>query len=470
MNKLGVIVPHRHRWEHLAIFKRHIINYLDSKKIPFELIIVNQDDAKQFNRGMLLNIGFKYAKRLGCNYVVFHDIDLLPVDVDYSYSSFPVHLAKDIVEEETGNHKKTFEQYFGGVTIFPVDEFRRMNGYSNRYWGWGFEDDDLLLRCVRNGCETDLGFVKNAKRKFTALYFNGINSYVEIKNNFDLNTDLTFFVSFYPEDLECDHTKESDVFTAFSLPGYDTAVSYNSFQRYNFVTFDKEEKAFYINSDIRTNHQTVICVTISLQEGKIKLYQDGLLVGETEGFKDLRSYEDVGTFYLGAGNPTRDGDPNMFKGLIDSFAVIKKSLSEEEIIELSTSHKFGKYKLSKELHILYNASNIRNDRLVDQSGNKNHARIFNCDVREINLASHKKLEIPRRRKGLFKALGHSENGFFENKWKDQATRWNQLRFVNEVSKNYSLANSDEEDGVFRIKFTEHGIKKDRNITWIDVGI
>jgi hypothetical protein len=200
------------------------------------------------------------------------------------------------------------------------------------------------------------------------------------------------------------------------------------------------------------------------------LYQDGVLIGETGGFKDLRSYEDIDTFYLGAGNPNREGDPNMFKGLIDSFAVIKKTLSEEEIIELSTSQKFGKYKLSKELHILYNAKNIRNYRLVDQSGNKNHARIFNCDIREINLTSHKKLEIPRRRKGLFKALGHSENGFFENKWKDQATRWNQLRFVNEVYKNYSLSNSDDEDGVFKIKFTEHGIKKDRNITWIDVGI
>jgi hypothetical protein len=469
MNKLGVIVPHRHRWEHLDIFKKRIVNYLNEKKIPFEIIIVNQDDAKQFNRGMLLNIGFKYAKRLGCNYVVFHDIDLIPIDVDYSYSEYPVHLAKDMVDDETEKNKKTFDQYFGGVTIFPVDEFRRINGYSNKYWGWGFEDDDLLLRCVRNGCETDLGFVKNAKRKFTALYFNGINSYVEIKNNFNTDTDLTFFVSFYPEELECDHTKDSDVFTAFSLPGYDTAVSYNSFQRYNFVTFDDNEKAYYINSDIKPNYQTIICVTISLTEKKIKFYQDGELIGETDGFDNIRSYEDINLFYLGAGNPNRIGDPNMFKGLIDSFAVIKKCLSEEEALEISKTQQFKKYRISKELHLLYNAKNIRNYRLVDQSGNKNHGRIFNCDVREIELPSHRKIEIPRRRKGLFKALGHSENGFFENKWKDHATRWNQLRFVNEISKNYSISAADD-DGVFRIKFTEHGIKKDKNITWIDVGI
>jgi hypothetical protein len=469
MNKLGVIVPLRNRWEHFDIFKKHIVNYLNEKKILFEVIIVHQDDAKQFNRGMLLNIGFKYAKRLGCNYVVFHDVDLIPVDADYSYSRYPVHLAKDIVDDETKQNKKTFDQYFGGVTIFPVDEFRRINGYSNKYWGWGFEDDDLLLRCVRNGCETDLGFIKNAKRKFSALYFNGINSYVEIKNNFNMDTDLTFFVSFYPEELECDPEKDSDVFTAFSLPGYDTAVSYNSFQRYNFVTFDDKEKAYYINSDIKPNYQTIICVTISLTEKKITFYQDGELVGETGGFDNIRSYEDINLFYLGAGNPNRIGDPNMFKGLIDSFAIIKKCLSGEEVLEISKEQQFKKYKISKELHLLYSAKNIRNYRLVDQSGNKNHGRIFNCDVREIELPSHKKMEIPRRRKGLFKALGHSENGFFENKWKDSATRWNQLRFVNEISKNYSISAADD-DGVFRIKFTEHGTKKDKNITWIDVGI
>jgi hypothetical protein len=33
---------------------------------------------------------------------------------------------------------------------------------------------------------------------------------------------------------------------------------------------------------------------------------------------------------------------------------------------------------------------------------------------------------------LFKSLKHDENGFLGNKWKDQATRWNQLRFQNEV--------------------------------------
>jgi hypothetical protein len=93
-NKLGIIVPYRNRYEHLENFKNVITTYLDYTKTDYELIIVEQDDAKQFNRGMLLNIGFQYAKQKKCNYVVFHDIDMLPVGVDYSYSEIPLHLSK----------------------------------------------------------------------------------------------------------------------------------------------------------------------------------------------------------------------------------------------------------------------------------------------------------------------------------------------------------------------------------------
>src|SRR5262249_15632851 len=39
------------------------------------------------------------------------------------------------------------EKYFGGVVMFPVPLFRQINGYSNGYWGWGYEDTDMRIRC-----------------------------------------------------------------------------------------------------------------------------------------------------------------------------------------------------------------------------------------------------------------------------------------------------------------------------------
>ena len=99
-HKLGVIVPFRLRDEHLKIFIDKIDEHLKNQNIDYELIVVNQDNAKQFNRGMLLNIGYMYAKKLKCDYLVFHDVDMVPIDVDYSYSDVPLHLATSFVDQD----------------------------------------------------------------------------------------------------------------------------------------------------------------------------------------------------------------------------------------------------------------------------------------------------------------------------------------------------------------------------------
>jgi len=256
MKKLGVIVPYRNRLKHLEVFKDSITNYLNEKNIPHEIIIINQDDAKLFNRGALLNIGYLYARQMDCDYVVFHDVDMLPVNVDYSYSHVPLHLANDITKE-------TFDTYFGGVTMFPIDTFEEINGYSNKYWGWGYEDDDLLVRCKKFNVPLDEIKTKNIKGSGSIVKFNGVDAYVKGKNTFKFNKNFTLFISFYPEKLTCDTGKDVDEFSVFSVPGYDFSISYTSFSRYNFCTFDEEKNALYINSKIKTNYKTNIALTIN---------------------------------------------------------------------------------------------------------------------------------------------------------------------------------------------------------------
>ena len=147
-HKLGVIIPYRNRLEHLSRFLTCIKTYLNLRKINYEIIVINQDNGKQFNRGMLLNIGFIEAVKLECDYVVFHDVDMLPVDVDYSYSEIPLHLATGFMLNPDEKKRELFEQYFGGVTMFSVESFKKIDGYSNKYWGWGYEDTDLLLSLI----------------------------------------------------------------------------------------------------------------------------------------------------------------------------------------------------------------------------------------------------------------------------------------------------------------------------------
>ena len=93
MSKLGVIVPYRNREAHLNTFIPRIKKKLKKDKIDYELIIVEQSSKQAFNRGKLLNIGVAKALGLGCTYVALHDVDMIPIDVDYSYVDRPTHLA-----------------------------------------------------------------------------------------------------------------------------------------------------------------------------------------------------------------------------------------------------------------------------------------------------------------------------------------------------------------------------------------
>ena len=467
-SKLGIIVPYRNRPDQLEVFIEHMESYLADKDLRYEIFIVDQDNAKQFNRGILLNIGYIYAKKIRCNYIVLHDVDMLPVNVDYSYSDIPLHLSTDFILEEGEKEREVFEEYFGGVTMFPIETFEKINGYSNKYWAWGYEDTDLLLRCKENGIELNTMKLKNMGRLGKSLKFNGKDSYVQCKNVIDFYEHVTIFVSFFPEKLHLDHTKDSDEFTVFSIPGYDFAICYNSFSRYNFCAFDSKLNALFVNSNIKTNYKTNMTITVDAENRVIRVYQDGIFIGETPTYRKLYRYKLQPYFYLGVGNLDREITTNYFKGNIDSFAYYNELLSDDEIKEISNDNSdLMKYKSSKFLKTYYDANHIENYKLVDLSGNGNDGKIVKCEIVKDEFDEYTDVSVPYKRPSLFKSLKHDENGFLGNKWKDQATRWNQLRFQNEVSYHKELL---YDDGIKEVQFVEHTKTSVRNITYINVGI
>ena len=38
--------------------------------------------------------------------------------------------------------------YVGGVSVLSNSDFKKINGFSNVFWGWGGEDDDLYHRLL----------------------------------------------------------------------------------------------------------------------------------------------------------------------------------------------------------------------------------------------------------------------------------------------------------------------------------
>jgi hypothetical protein len=216
-----------------------------------------------------------------------------------------------------------------------------------------------------------------------------------------------------------------------------------------------------------------MAVVLDRDEKIIKVYQDGVFIGETPMFKKLYFYKKEPFFYLGVGNPNREKTENYFRGTIDRFAYFDDILNNDEVFDISTNedkslkNDFKNYKSSLDLKIYYDANFIENYQLVDLSGNGNNGIIVKCEIVDSSYNEFTEIKIPFRRKSLFRSLPHEQNGFLGTKWKDQATRWNQLRFLNEVSINNELLYND---GLSDLEFVQHGLMNDNKTYHAIIGI
>jgi len=108
-------------------------SYLAKLENQHTIYIIEQLEGKPFNRAKLLNIGFLESKA-DHDYFIFHDVDMLPHGVDYSYRECPTHMASGA--SQFGG-TMPYPDYFGGVTMFNRESAELVNGFSNEYWGWG---------------------------------------------------------------------------------------------------------------------------------------------------------------------------------------------------------------------------------------------------------------------------------------------------------------------------------------------
>lgn len=141
---ISIIIPYRNRQLHLRKFLPAIEHHLRREKVSAEVMIIEQADEKPFNRAKLLNIGFLHSTS---GHVVFHDVDMLPLaPTSYKPQDNATHLAG---RASQFRYQMPYKTYFGGVTMFCRKSFEKVNGFSNVFWGWGAEDDDMFNRCEK---------------------------------------------------------------------------------------------------------------------------------------------------------------------------------------------------------------------------------------------------------------------------------------------------------------------------------
>jgi len=431
--KLGVCVPYRNREEHLKEFIPVISKFLESKDIDFKIYFAHQIDDKLFNRGAMKNIAAKHAFEDGCDYIVWHDIDMVPEDdtCDYSFpNDNPQHIAVRISQSD---YQLKYEEYFGGAVVFSKEQVERTNGYSNEYWDWGMEDDDLFWRCVKEGYANKTKLDYNEEQ--IVAYFNGVDSKIEFKPSREQRACLSDShtvsilvkadqqIEKVPIWLIGDSERQFIEYPIFRKPGYDWGLSFNNSRAYTMQLWDRMKNHIYQWIKRYENQWSWVTMAVDAETKKIHFYLNGresdarLGTGTQSPFTYEEPLKRYGTepFYVGYSNSPNE---SFFKGGIASIAMWNRCLTADEIKNIHTE--------------------FPNDGLVLDlfTMGLEFGESTNIELKKENIEIPHTI-LPHRINGKFKCLPHPTEGLINEggieKWaKGETTAKNERRYILEM--------------------------------------
>ncbi|CAF0925443.1 unnamed protein product [Adineta ricciae] len=155
--RTAIIVPLQGRAYNAKAFLLNMHAFLRRQQLTYIIFLIEQilPGSPQFNKGRLFNTAVRYIqqKNLNITCLILHDVDLLPEDDGNFYtceSKHPKHTTSRVRSLGTNTgYMRYYEFLIGGVLLLSFDMYKKLNGFSNLYWGWGGEDDDLALRLIQ---------------------------------------------------------------------------------------------------------------------------------------------------------------------------------------------------------------------------------------------------------------------------------------------------------------------------------
>lgn len=448
--KLGVCVPYRNRELHLNEFIPKVGKYLKEQGINFQMYFCHQVDDKLFNRGATKNIAAKHAFEDGCDYIVWHDIDMIPEEgADYSYpKNAPRHIATRISQMD---YQLKYHEYFGGAVLFTKEQVEATNGYSNNYWDWGMEDDDLFWRCHKEGLTADSYLTKNHTQKF--ISYNGSNSYSKINFNRNLRglTSRSHTISILcrayqqpeknPIFLIGDNKTKYVEYPIFRIPGYDYGISFNNSRAVSLTYWNNFNHHNYMWIKRYDNQWSWVTAVIDSDTRQSHFYLNGTEVDSKAGFGSpsplsfsgkLKNYSTQNIYIGSSPSLADDCSYKFFKGDIAKIYAWNCKLDPEQV---------------EELHNKVPEENLVID--LDFNNPKTEVEHFNIEAKvdTINIPNS---ILPHRVEGRFKCLPHKDEGLVDGKWaKGETTAANERRYVLQMQQgkvNY------KEDGINQVKY------------------
>lgn len=452
-HKLGICIPYRNRKEHIERLIPRLSIYLNSRGIDHKFYVGHQVDDKLFNRGAMKNIAAYHAFQDGCDYIAWHDVDMVPhkSNCDYSYpENTPIHIATKLSKYDFG---LGYDQYFGGVVLFNKEQVELTNGYSNDYWDWGQEDDDLFWRCYFEGMTTGKMFKHYENRR--VANFNGQTSFLSLPTNRNvsscLHQDHTISILFsadqQPEKVPIwlvgDEEKKFIEYPIIRKDGSWTwGISFNNSRAVTCVMFDRNSQHHYNYGKRFENQWTWVTLTYDSENKDVYLYLNDELNFNVNGVKEflplhvengLKTHDAIKPFLLGFCNHSN----THLKGKIAEVKIYNKNI--KDINSIFTNSEDGLV-----LHYDFNKSD--KDLINDTESENRDVHFTNENIEVIENI------LPFRREGDFECLFHVDEGFVNGKWaKGETTARNEKRFVTEMQQR-------------KINYKEEGYNKILDVT------
>jgi hypothetical protein len=430
-DKLAIIVPYRDRQDHLDVFVPHMHEFLKDKGIDYTIFIAEQSDNRPFNYGKLCNV---VTKEVGKEYTyfAFHDIDMLPMndECDYGYPDSPTHLSTHV---EAHNNNLPYPQYFGGVIVISREDFENANGYSNEYWGYGFEDLDLLYRLERSGAYLEKFYdsnktyskyniddvlpyrienvdliTKRKKHDDSICEFGKDTKIYGPINKFTKETiDGDFFISFWFNDID-DSEKVKNL---FCFEGCDSGVFLSGGRYIISQIWDCDENHYQTNQSYYKKQWNHVVFSKKGNELSLYLNNEKKSASLPDNFKMYDYFEhcikisdDDSTISISS--------IKLFKGEVDDKIVSDLYFKGNKVVQLITNQ-YGlelsnHYKFDK----LYNRLTI-----LDSGSNLNHLKLYgSIRLESKTLDVYDEIYIPIRTDGIYKSLKHSNDSDIINNY------------------------------------------------------
>ena len=469
MKKLAICVPHYNRREHLSKFVPHMDKFFKNKDIEYKIFVANQvypDSVSGFNRGMSKNVAFDLARQEGYDYFCFHDIDMLPEDdsCDYSYPNNVEHLAVHVKQFDYG---LKYQEYFGGCILFTKEHYEQINGYSNGYWNWGMEDDDILHRVKQKGLAQETFMNHNSDKERNFIRLNGLTDYIKINPTDSIreltSQSFTFAVMVRAEDRfdipkyligDVENRKFIHQYI-LGRPSFQMGLGWDNSDAYSFGLFNQKNNHSYMWIKRPPDVWTHLMVTVDVELNQIRFYLNGEESDSRFGHgsqsplpfeSPLKKYGG-NPYYIGVGDP-RQEDEIFFAGDIGQVVMWDKSLNSDEIQAYYTTD----YPTPISPKLFYDFSRVENDIVFDNSGFDNHGVVKGGYVESEPIESIRNTTLPfRNRPGRFFSQEHKRNDMVGGKWVHQKdTSINERRFVEEVQG--GIINTDE-DGLSDLNYS-----------------